>query len=133
MKTLITYFSALVSLSLFDFIWLTFIAKDFYGKYLGFLLSKEVNYAPIAFFYPIYSLVIVFLAVIPALAEQSLASALWRGALLGLAAYSAYDLTNHATIANWPLMVTIIDIAWGITATTLASGAAYLVISYFKF
>lgn len=133
MKILIAYLAAILPLGILDAIWLKFIASNFYDKNLGFLFSEEIKLAPIAVFYPVYSLAMVFLVILPALAEQSIFSALWRGALLGLAAYSAYDLTNQATIANWPLVVTFVDIAWGATVTALASAAAYLIISNLKF
>ena len=57
---------------------------------------------------------------------------LWRGALLGLVAYGAYDLTNHATIAGWPLSMTVVDIAWGATVTALTSVIAYFIITTLK-
>ncbi len=131
MKILFTYLAALLSLSVLDAFWILFAAKGFYAKHLGFLFMKDANILPIIAFYPIYSLAIALLAVVPALEAQSLTGALWRGALLGLAAYSAYDLTNHATIANWPLIVTIADIAWGVFVTALASGIAYWCIALF--
>lgn len=129
MKILLTYFATIIPLGILDGLWLAFIAKNFYAKHLGFLFSKTVNFAPIAVFYPLYAFAVMFLVVMPALEEQSLISALWKGALFGLAAYAAYDLTNHATIADWPLIITIVDIAWGAVVTGLASAAAYLIIS----
>lgn len=132
MKILLTYFATIIPLGILDGLWIVFIAKNFYAKHLGFLLSKTVNYAPIAVFYPLYAFALMFLVVMPALEEQSLISALWKGALFGLAAYAAYDLTNHATIDNWPMIITIVDIAWGATVTALASAAAYLIMNALK-
>lgn len=132
MKILQIYFATIIPLGILDGLWLVFIAKNFYAKHLGFLFSKTFNFAPIAVFYPLYAFAVMFLVVMPALEEQSLISALWKGALFGLAAYAAYDLTNHATIANWPLIITIVDIAWGAVVTALASAAAYLIISALK-
>ena len=132
MKILLTYLATIIPLGILDGLWLTFVAKDFYAKYLGFLFSKTINFAPIAAFYPIYAFAVMFLVVMPALEAQSLISALWKGALFGLAAYAAYDLTNHATIANWPLIITVVDIAWGAVVTALASAAAYLIMNAVK-
>ena len=50
-----------------------------------------------------------------------------RGALLGLAAYGAYDLTNQATLKNWPLSITIVDMLWGTLATGLVCVIAVFV------
>lgn len=41
--------------------------------------------------------------------------ALVHGAIFGLVTYATYDLTNLATIKDWPLIVTIVDLAWGAT------------------
>lgn len=129
MNILLVYFSTIIPLALLDAIWLIFISKDFYNKYLGFLFSKNINFTPIFFFYPIYALVMMFLVVLPAVQSRSMFEALWKGALLGLAAYSAYDLTNHATITNWPLTITLVDIGWGIFVTSASSVIAYLIIT----
>lgn len=48
------------------------------------------------------------------------------GALFGLIAYATYDLTNLATIKDWPLLVTIIDLVWGTVLGGSVSGLAAL-------
>jgi len=35
------------------------------------------------------------------------------GALFGLITYATYDLTNLATLKNWSLAVTVVDLIWG--------------------
>lgn len=127
MNTFIAYISTLIPLIILDALWILVISKSFYAEKMGFLFSKNINITPVAFFYPLYAFAILFLAVIPAVSSGSWVEALWRGALLGLAAYGAYDLTNHATIANWPLSMTLVDIAWGISVTALASMIAYFI------
>ncbi|MEO6602443.1 MAG: DUF2177 family protein, partial [Polyangiaceae bacterium] len=47
------------------------------------------------------------------------------GAFFGLAAYATYDLTSLALIRDFPLLIAIVDLAWGIALTTVASGAGY--------
>ena len=117
---------------LLDAVWLKVISKDFYAKHLGFLFSKSINMIPVLVFYPLYALGVMFLVVIPAINSGSWTEAMWKGALLGLVAYAAYDLTNHATINNWPLTVTVVDIIWGIVVTSITSVIAYLLITTFK-
>ena len=41
-------------------------------------------------------------------------------AIFGLFAYGTYDLTNYATLRNWDLTLTAVDMAWG----TFVSGVA---------
>jgi uncharacterized membrane protein len=132
MNTLIAYVATLIPLLGLDALWILVLAKKFYAEQLGFLFSKTVNLVPVAFFYPIYALGVLFLAVMPAISSASWIEALWRGALLGLVAYGAYDLTNHATIANWPTTVTLVDIGWGMIVTALTSVIAYFIITALK-
>ncbi len=132
MNYFLTYIVALITLTVLDVLWILVLAKKFYSEQMGFLFSKSINFTPVLFFYPLYALGVLLLAVIPAISSASWIEALWRGALLGLVAYGAYDLTNHATIAGWPLTMTLIDILWGITVTSLTSVITYFVITAFK-
>ena len=126
------YFGTLVVLMGLDGLWILVVAKKFYASKMGFLFTQPVNLVPIAFFYPLYALGILFLAVMPAVSSTSWLEALWRGALLGLVAYGAYDLTNQSTIALWPTTMTVVDMLWGMTLTALTSLAAYFIITAFK-
>lgn len=132
MNIFIAYVATLVPLIALDALWILVLAKKFYADQMGFLFSKSINLAPVAVFYPLYALGVLLLAVVPAVTSASWVEALWRGALLGLVAYGAYDLTNHATIANWPLAVTLVDMAWGMAVTALTSVIAYYLITAFK-
>lgn len=120
------YLITLFTLLLLDGIWLTTIAKTFYKKYLGYLFAENVTYWPILLFYPLYAIGIVFFVVQPALEHKSLGEAFLRGALLGLVAYGAYDFTNQATIAKWPVMVTFVDLLWGMSVSALTASIAFM-------
>jgi uncharacterized membrane protein len=98
---------------LVDMIWLGLIARNFYQKHLGFILSPEVNWAAAIIFYLIYIVGIIFFAVIPALEKDSLVRAIVWGGLFGFFTYVTYELTNMALIKGWPLKVVIVDVAWG--------------------
>ena len=126
------YIAALIPLAILDALWILVLAKKFYAEQMGFLFSKSINMIPVVFFYPLYALGVLLLAILPAISSASWIEALWRGALLGLVAYGAYDLTNHATIAGWPLSMTLIDIAWGVVVTALTSVIAYFLITSFR-
>lgn len=129
---IIKFLSVLVPLGVLDGLWILVVAKSFYSKHMSFLFSEKVNYFPIYFFYPIYALGILFLVVLPALKSGSLSEALWRGALLGLVSYGAYDLTNQATISGWPTVMTLVDIGWGVLVTSLTSIIAFYLITSIK-
>jgi uncharacterized membrane protein len=132
MNVLFAYIITLIPLTILDALWILVFAKKFYAEHMGFLFSKSINLAPVAFFYPLYALGILFLVVLPAVSSTSLLEVLWRGALLGLVAYGAYDLTNHATITGWPISMTLVDMAWGMIVTMLTSVIAYFVIIVLK-
>ncbi len=132
MNIFISYVAVLIPLLVLDAVWILGLAKGFYAEHMGFLFTKSVNLVPVAFFYPLYAVGVLVLVVLPAVISQSWIEALWRGALLGLVAYGAYDLTNHATIENWPFVMTLVDIAWGMVVTALTSVAAYFIITALK-
>ena len=110
-----------------DMLWLGFFARSFYKEKLGFILSDKVNWAAAIIFYLIYIGGILFFAVLPALREQSWTIALLNGAVLGALCYATYDLTNMATISQWPLIVVIVDIIWGIVLTGSVSLLTYII------
>ncbi|UCF31131.1 MAG: DUF2177 family protein [bacterium] len=96
-----------------DMVWLGFVAKRFYGDNLGHLLSPTVNWPAALGFYLLFIIGILIFAVVPALRSGSLGRAVLWGALFGFFTYATYDLTNLATLRDWPLKVAIVDIAWG--------------------
>ena len=115
---LISFIISLTSILIIDGVWLTVVAQKFYKTHIGHLMTKNPNLAPAIIFYIIYALVITILIVVPAINNNySLLKTFALGTLLGLAAYSAYDLTNHAILKNWPLTVTLVDILWGTALT----------------
>jgi uncharacterized membrane protein len=108
-----------------DILWLGVVAKGFYRKKLGFILSDNVNWAAAAIFYMIYIAGILFFSVRPALANNSWREAALLGALFGFFTYATYDLTNMATIKDWPMAIVLIDILWGVCLCFLVSTASF--------
>lgn len=51
---------------------------------------------------------------------------LWRNYSLELLTYATYDLTNLATLKDWPLILTIVDLIWGTVLSTAVSFAGYM-------
>ena len=110
-----------------DMVWLGVIARGFYRRNLGFILSSDVNWAAATTFYLIYIAGIIFFAVRPALASNSLGVAALLGGLFGFFTYATYDLTNMATIKGWPLKIVVIDILWGTCLCLLVAGLSFLI------
>jgi len=119
------FFVTLTIFMAIDGVWLVVIAKNFYAKHLGYLMAKTPNLVAALIFYLIYVLTMVILIISPALQKGSLISAILTGALFGLCAYATYDLTNLATIKDWPLLVTIVDLIWGTLLSGTVAGLSY--------
>ena len=96
-------------------------------KNLAHLLSPTVNWPAAFLFYLMYIVGIILFAVRPALMAQSFAKAAVWGALFGFFTYATYDLTNLATLKDWPLKIVVIDIAWGTLLCTLVASGSYLI------
>jgi uncharacterized membrane protein len=110
-----------------DMVWLGFVARNFYKTNLGHLLGPHVNWPAAFVFYFIYIAGILLFAVRPGLEAQSLAKACLWGALFGFFTYATYDLTNLATLRDWPVAVVVVDIAWGTVLCTLVAAGSYLI------
>lgn len=109
-----------------DAIWLSQMAGRLYRPLLGDLMADQVNLPAAIAFYLLYVAGVVIFVVQPALASGRWTTALALGALFGLVAYGTYDLTNHATLRNWPLAITLADLAWGTVLTALSATAGML-------
>lgn len=108
-----------------DYVWLSQVATRFYFDRIGHLLMDKPNMAAAGAFYVIYVVGIVVFAVAPALKSESLATALVYGAMFGFFTYATYDVTNYATLRNWPVIVTIVDVAWGTVLSAFSAGMGY--------
>lgn len=124
-KIIMVYFLTTCVFFAIDMIWLGFIAKKFYRKYLGGFLSDNVNWLPAIIFYLLFIAGVLIFAVFPALEKESLTKAILFGALFGLFTYATYDLTNLATLKGWPLPIVFIDIIWGMVLSGIVSTSGY--------
>lgn len=124
-----TYGIALVVFTVIDLVWLGLIAKNFYRKYLGYIMKPSPDWTAAIVFYLIYLAGVVFFVINPAVAKHSWKFALFAGMFFGLVTYATYDLTNLATLKEWPVLITIMDLLWGTTLGGLVSLITYLVVT----
>lgn len=127
-----TYLLTVPVLFVIDMLWLGFFAKDFYRAQIGFLLRTEFNWFAAILFYLLFIAGILFFAVAPALEAGGWQRALLYGALFGFFAYATYDLTNLATVRDWPIPVTIVDLAWGTFLSAMVATAGYHIARFFQ-
>ena len=126
----------LFSVSLFTFlildvIWLGFVARNFYAKYLALYLTENVIWLSAIIFYIIFNIGLLVFVILPSIEKNSYSVLIIYSLLYGIVTFATYDLTNYATIKNWPFIVTIVDICWGMFVAFASSSAAFLFHEYF--
>ncbi len=109
-----------------DALWLGLVAPGFYKKYIGSLMTDKPNFLAAALFYLIFIAGLQYFVLRPLAATSELLTVFLTGAFFGLVAYATYDLTNLATLKNWPLTVTVVDLMWG----TALSGSVSTVATF---
>ncbi len=123
------YAIALVCFTLLDGVWLGLVAPQFYRSQIGHLMTDSVKWPAAILFYLLFLIGLVVFVVAPAVEKQSWVQALLLGALFGLITYATYDLTHLATLKNWPLLVTVVDMAWGATLAATVSSITYFIVT----
>ncbi|MEZ4424597.1 MAG: DUF2177 family protein [Gemmatimonadota bacterium] len=119
------YGAMLVAFLALDLLWLGVVARDLYRRHLGSLMRADVHWGAALAFYLIYLTGVLVLAVLPAVEAGTWTRALGLGALLGLVAYAAWDLTNLAVLDRFPAAIVPVDLAWGTFLTAVVALAGY--------
>jgi uncharacterized membrane protein len=114
-----------------DSVWLGVISPGLYQEHIGHLLAEKVNWPAAAIFYLLFIAGLVFFAIKPSLLQNSWKAALRNGAFFGLICYATYDLTNHATMRDWPLLITVIDLLWGTFICGISSLVSFFAVRKF--
>jgi uncharacterized membrane protein len=112
-----------------DMAWLGLVAKKFYDQHLGFLMKPDITWYAAIIFYLLFITGLVTFVISPAVEKHSWLHSFLFGALFGLITYSTYDLTNLATIKGWPVIVTVVDLIWGMVLSASVSVITYLIAS----
>jgi len=129
-RIIISYLLTFIVFLMIDMLWLGVIAKNIYQKYLGNFLTDNVNWAAAFIFYLIFVVGISIFAVYPAINRGSVYHAILMGALFGFFTYATYDLTNLATLKDWPLTIVIIDIIWGSVLSAIVSLSGFYIVKW---
>lgn len=125
------YLIALIVFIIIDGIWLLFISKNLYQKELGHLLTTNPKLMAAAIFYLLFLVGLVYFVINPGIEKESIKTIIISGLLFGLITYATYDLTNLATLKNWPLKITIIDLIWGSSLSSIVSVITYYIYNFF--
>jgi uncharacterized membrane protein len=127
-KIILCYLLTTVAFFAVDMTWLGLVAKDLYKKQLGGLLSDQINWGAAVIFYLLFIVGIFIFVIFPAIEKNSFLHAVLMGAFFGLITYATYDLTNYATMKDWPLTIVFIDLAWGSFLTSAVSVVGYYIV-----
>jgi len=127
------YIVILLVFLVIDAAWLGLVAPKLYKSQIGHLMAEKTNLYAALIFYFIYALALLVFIVNPSVDKQSVMHALIYGAFLGFVMYATYDLTNLATLKDWPISITVIDLVWGTFVKGLTSAAASKIIQTFNF
>jgi uncharacterized membrane protein len=107
-----------------DMLWLGWLASSFYRDRMGDLL--QINWTASIIFYLVYLIGLIFFAVYPNL-DKGWQIVMLYGALFGFFTYATYDMTNLATLKDWPLDLVIVDIVWGTTLGALVAVGTFFI------
>lgn len=132
MTILRNYIITFVVFFAIDILWLGFVAKDLYKKYLGDLMRPSTNWPAAILFYMAFIGGLMFFVIYPALEKGSWVYALLVGGLFGFMTYATYDMTNLATLKDWPIFITVVDITWGTVLNALTAYVSFLIINLFN-
>jgi uncharacterized membrane protein len=108
-------------------VWLVLVARNFYQKHIGFLMKPDVGWVAAGIFYLLFIAGLVTFVITPAIEKHSWVHAVVFGAFFGLITYATYDLTNLATLKDWPVLVTVVDLIWGMVLSASVSVVTYLI------
>jgi uncharacterized membrane protein len=128
MTLIIAYVVVLLVFGAIDAAWLSTMGPLIYRPTLGDILVPSLRVAPAIAFYAFYPIGVVVFAVLPALRTQSPMTGVTLALLFGAIAYATYDLTNYATLRNWTLQITVLDVVYGALASSIAATAAYFAV-----
>jgi len=122
------YLVAFIVFLVIDAIWLGLVAPKFYKNYLGHIMADKPNLIVALVFYLIFILGLVYFVINPAIEANDISKLLISAALFGIVTYSTYDLTNMATLKDWPVIVTVVDLIWGTFISTAVSFITFLIL-----
>ncbi|AOF83639.1 hypothetical protein BSY238_1157 [Methyloversatilis sp. RAC08] len=115
--------TTLIVMVVLDLVWLGVIAKSTYQQGIGHLMADRPVIPVAVLFYVIYAVGLTIFTIRPFAAVPGLGQTVIAAALFGFFAYATYDLTNLATLKDWPVRIVLIDIAWGIFVSAVSATA----------
>lgn len=126
MRYLKLYLVSLAAFFVIDMLWLGVAMRSFYQRYLGFLMAPNPNWIVAIVFYLLFIVGLLFFVIVPGLKDNTRKTTLLKATLFGLVTYATYDLTNLATLKDWPALLSIVDMLWGAALSLLVSYISFM-------
>lgn len=124
-RYLVPYAGTALILVALDLLWLGLAMRGFYKAALAPIMREQPLIGPAILFYAVYAVGLVWFAVLPGIETGQWWRALLSGAAFGFFAYVTYDMTNYATLRDFPLRVVLVDVAWGLVVSALAAATGW--------
>jgi uncharacterized membrane protein len=121
MRPLRFLFVVLLVLCVADAFMIPLVMRPMFKAALGTGMLDELRLLPAALFYLIHALGLTWFA---RRAFTSRAAAI-DGAMIGLVTYSCYEMTSWTIMRDWSFHLVLVDLAWGIVLSAIASGLAF--------
>ena len=128
-KSVLLYLATFGVFFVIDLVWLMLMNSRFYKKALSGLMAEKVKWLPAILFYLLFVFAVQVLIVMPAVGNDTWFTVLWRGGLMGMVCYGTYNFTNLASIRDWPLKVSVVDIIWGTCLTAAVATVGFFIAS----
>ncbi len=130
MPLIAAYLATALVLVTIDYLWIGILAKPLYQQGIGHLMADQPRLWAAAMFYLLYPVGLMVFAILPNEHAADWHKTAAAAAMFGFFAYATYDLTNLATLRNWPIGLSLIDTAWGTLVSTAAALAGRAVLHW---
>lgn len=124
-KDILIIIETLVIFSLIDFLWLGIVARKLYQKTIGFMMADKPNLIAAIVFYILFAIGLNIFVINSNVKSHNFNDLVLKASLFGLFSYATFDLTSQAIFKKWPVLITLVDMLWGVILTTLASVIVY--------
>lgn len=104
-----------------DFFMIPMVMRPLFQEHLGAQMLDTLRLTPAFLFYLIHIAGLVYFAGMPAMRDGSALTALINGALIGLIAYSCYEMTSYTIMRDWSIRLVAIDLTWGVVISGLSA------------
>jgi uncharacterized membrane protein len=104
-----------------DFVMIPAVMRPLFQEHLGTQMLDTLRLTPAFLFYLIHIAGLVYFAGMPAVRDGSAMTALVNGALIGLIAYSCYEMTSYTIMRDWSIRLVAIDLTWGVVISGLSA------------